>query len=532
MLALCLARICGHTGLGGRSEIPSEDRSLEADKKFITFGDHSSFALQVRLESEEVRGIAPERSVNSWGEWRLWVAKVNLCALQLDTKDGLAEVHGVRWFLAPLFRWIVANWMPLLHEKRLPPGGRVGDSRPRSARAAYLAMLESAGDDLDRFLCWQEWAERHALRAASEGGILPDVFFQRMEDEIEFSWGDRVQPGADPARFIVEDGIARAPVDVVARTFYDAVEWFCAQEQVCGSEWETELRRQWRETRALPAETALSWFLDSSPKPGSLTKTFKKAIRAHAELPELSGRCWLGNLAPEVAMFGDLAPDISKEAAANLLAEYFNAKTNGGMSASLAERFSDEPAWSTSSPWHNGYSCALDVLDDLDPNPKSATTNIDAILDALGVTVKNVGLGEQGPRGVAFAGRDLQPTILVNEDDSKNKYRGRRFTLAHELCHILFDRSRARSLAHSSTPWASPSVEQRANAFAAMLLMPPSRASRPPAATGLADLKHGIGRLADRIQVSRVALTRHLSNMNEVGPQELDYLLGERAREV
>ena len=107
----------------------------------------------------------------------------------------------VQWFLAPLFRWIVEHWMPLLHESRLPPGGRRGDSRPRSARGAYLAMLESTGDDVDRFSCWQEWAVRHSLRAASEGGILPDVFFQRMEDEVEISWGDRIQPGADAADF-------------------------------------------------------------------------------------------------------------------------------------------------------------------------------------------------------------------------------------------------------------------------------------------------------------------------------------------
>ena len=506
---------------------------MDASKGFTAFGDRSVFGLEVRLESGAVRGGAPERSVNSWGEWRLWVANVNFCALQLDTKNGLAEVQEVRWFLAPLFRWIVANWMSLLHEKRLPPGGRFGDSRPRSARAAYLAMLESTGDDLDRFLCWQEWAERHTLRAASEGGILPDVFFQRMEDEIEISWGQRVQPGADAARFIVEDGIAHAPVNVVAQTLHDAVDWFAAQRQVRASEWGTELTSRWTETRSLPAETALSWYLDSSPTPKSLTKTFKNAIQGLAKLPELSDQLWLGNLAPEVALFGDLAPEISPEAATNLLAEYFNAKSNEGMSQLLANSIcTDEPAWSTPSPWHNGYSRALDVLDELDPNPKAPMTNVEAILAVLGVTVKNVRLGDEGPRGVAFAGKDLRPTILVNEDDLKNRPRGRRFTLAHELCHILFDQNRARSLAHSSTPWASPSVEQRANAFAAMLLMPPSRASRPPQRTSLDDLKQGINRMADRIQVSRIALKRHLSNMNEIGPQELDYLLGEHAHEV
>lgn len=132
------------------------------------------------------------------------------------------------------------------------------------------------------------------------------------------------------------------------------------------------------------------------------------------------------------------------------------------------------------------------MLDEADPDTGSASTRIEILLEDLGFLVKNVKLGPLGPRGVAFAGSDLKPTILVNIDNLKNKDKsGIRLTLAHEFCHILFDQSRARSLEHSSTPWASPSVEQRANAFAAMLLMPPYRAQRPES-TGSADLKHNI----------------------------------------
>ena len=103
--------------------------------------------------------------------------------------------------------------------------------------------------------------------------------------------------------------------------------------------------------------------------------------------------------------------------------------------------------------------------------------------------------------------------------------------MAHELCHILFDRSRARSLAHSSTPWASPSVEQRANAFAAMLLMPPTRA-RLAYSGDLTELKQEVGRLADKLKVSRGALKRHLANIDEIGAGELDFLLGNQSHEL
>ena len=53
-----------------------------------------------------------------------------------------------------------------------------------------------------------------------------------------------------------------------------------------------------------------------------------------------------------------------------------------------------------------------------------------------------------------------------------NTPQGRRFTLAHELCHLLFDRDVGQRLAVASGPWAPRDIEKRANAFAAMLLMP------------------------------------------------------------
>ena len=102
----------------------------------------------------------------------------------------------IEMVLAPLFAWIVGNWMPLLQERRLPSGGRLGDGRLRSARATYLAVVEGADDDIARFRSWQCWANRHSLRFAADGGILPDMFIQPMEDDLESSIADWVQPGS------------------------------------------------------------------------------------------------------------------------------------------------------------------------------------------------------------------------------------------------------------------------------------------------------------------------------------------------
>ena len=115
----------------------------------------------------------------------------------------------------------------------------------------------------------------------------------------------------------------------------------------------------------------LSWYLDSSPQPGSLTNKFQAATGKLRKLPESANSIqpanppWLGNLSPEIAMFGDLSPD----AAVTLLAEFFNAQADGVDEGPLSSLVSDRPAWTTVSPWDNGYSLALDVLDQVDPAP-------------------------------------------------------------------------------------------------------------------------------------------------------------------
>ena len=502
---------------------------------FAIFGNKASFALEIRLIPGAATGAEPEDFMGSWGEWRLWISNLNMCELRLDTEDGLFETQEVRWYLAPLFAWIVENWMPLLHERRLPPGGGLGDSRPRSARGAYLAMVESAGDDLERFCPWQYWANRHSIRSASAGGILPDVFVQRMGDDLEFSWGDRVQPGAMAASFVVEDGLARASVDSVAECLRSALQWFLLQEQFSEAPWMHELRQRWEEMghgHGPAGPSALSWYLDSSPEPGGLMKKFLGALDGLNRQLTLAADPWLGRLSPEIAMFGDLSPEISSDAAAILLGEYFNARSNAEHEDLLSELSRDIPAWAASSPWHDGYALARDVLDEIDPEPDASMTHLDRMLEMLGVRVRKVNLGERGPRGVALAGDDLRPTILINLDDVRNSSRGgRRFTLAHELCHILFDRSSARALAHSSTPWASPSVEQRANAFAAMLLMPPSRTDLP-LEMALEELKQAVNRLADKLKVGRVALKRHLANINQISADELQWLMGAQSHDL
>jgi Zn-dependent peptidase ImmA (M78 family) len=102
---------------------------------------------------------------------------------------------------------------------------------------------------------------------------------------------------------------------------------------------------------------------------------------------------------------------------------------------------------------------------------------------------------------------------------------GIRFTLAHELCHLLFDREKARPIVHASTPWAERAVEQRANAFAAMLLMPLDRLRLQAVSEDVESLQSDVKRLTRKLEVSRTALIRHLANVSKISGAAMETLL-------
>lgn len=500
--------------------------------EFRQFGDPATLALDVRLlDDPDGNAHAPMSSVGSWAQWRLWLNGVNVTRVQIVAASGEALTEeGVRWYVAPLLRWLVEHWLPLLHETRLPSGAwRAGGSTKRSARGLYLSMIEAAGDDPQRFADWQTWAERHALRTAAEGGILPDLFFQRIGDDMEISWGDRVDPGTEATAFLIEDGVSRVSISAFGLAFSGAIDALLADPMIAEQEWAAEICRRWTSIAAEVERSALPWYLDAQELSGPLaTRVLTVFEREGVPLASNDNGRWMGELSPPVAMFGDVSPRMSEQGVALLLGEYIAAQ--GAYDETDADRLSeDDPAWAASSPWDSGYGLALDILDEADPSPRSSKTQLERLLVDLGIRLRMVALSSDGPRGVALAGVGLAPTIIVNEDHISNEGQGRRFTIAHELCHILFDRGRARTLAHSSTPWAPVSIEQRANAFAAMLLMPPYRC-RLDHDGDLVRLRQQVERLASALAVSCSALRHHLANIGEISSYEYAQLSREGTR--
>jgi Zn-dependent peptidase ImmA (M78 family) len=190
-------------------------------------------------------------------------------------------------------------------------------------------------------------------------------------------------------------------------------------------------------------------------------------------------------------------------------------------------------------PWEQGYALARSWM-------QICSLSTDRILDMdthlswLGVAVQDTELSDRNTSGVALALEGRAPFVLLNltcakhTDFAGHQYpSGRRFTLAHELCHLLVDRLAGAELALVSGPWAPRAIEQRANAFAAELLMPNALIERAYAAHGSSPRWGGYEELVDAaktLDVSPDALSNHLHNQGYIGFAERDALRAQLSR--
>lgn len=450
-------------------------------------GDTSRFAVRLAFadDPDDGEGIDVETGF-SWGSYQIWVEGRNLCA---HFEEG-ERIDSVHWYLLPLLEWFAGNWNPLLHEERLP--------NRNDASSAWVALrqtmfppssIESDGPRAYRWeRVWQDWWNRHALRASSEGGLYPDAVFRRHRDSVEVSWG-RVCSAGMPEEFEFAEsgpGVVRLSPQDVADPLHDILSAACEYLQTLDVESERlhVLDRTLRAlTRSNQRQRRLMWLAGLGVDEQTVRAGWK---RAKKWLSQVSGSdvallhdtrrtpLVLAGSCHATLMFGCVAPDITKSDAIGLadlvvgLHSNDAADTLDSMRRFLPVDESDTP------PWSQGYRLAEELHDDIDGDfTGGAMVNVDRLLGELGVVVEELALTDTAIRGVAIAGPQHTPCIAWNPNNHYNVGpRGRRFTLAHELCHLLHDWEVGRALAIASGPWAPFGVERRANSFAAMLLMP------------------------------------------------------------
>ena len=235
----------------------------------------------------------------------------------------------------------------------------------------------------------------------------------------------------------------------------------------------------------------------------------------------------IAELPPAVAMFGGVSPNLSAHDIRDLCDQIADAQ-GGADRPELTSLVADRQHNPLGVPYQDGYRFAADLAEDL-AKPASNFVDVRETCFSLGIDIREITLETDSIRGVAVAGEGFSPRIAINRTHYFNDNEsGRRFTIAHELCHVLFDRTRARRVAHASSggPWAARGIEQRANAFAAYLLMPRTLVLEHLAGENRIG-SSVIKRLASDLKVNESALLRHLRNLGLIDAGENERLLDE-----
>lgn len=498
-------------------------------------GDTARFAVKLAFHSDPDAGQGCDvETAASWGALQFWVDGVNI-STYVDQGETLQATH---WYMLPFLEWIVANWDPILHEERLPPASGGLETAAELSSSVQYSILTTPDDpealaaDERRYA----WQLRHAIRSARDGGIFPDFHMRRIRERVELSWSQGVLAGASEIYFLSPSGRSYQEPVIVGSALFAVVEegtkWLCDQHpdsprlatlakavrEIAAPErmdgrvaWLAGLDGRphrivdrWRSLR----DSARSWAATQQ-----LEEAFSKTFSVAGDTPPivLSGSC------EAALLFGSVSPTVNDDDAktlANLLL--------GGYvetpSARLSEYVEYRPIEASSPAWQQGYELALALLEEFEEAglvDRDHNLDIRGSLVGLDVNLSDIVLSDNTIRAVSFVSTTHRPTIAINRSSPRyTRPTARRFTLAHELCHLLYDQEQGTRLAVASGPWAPKVVEQRANAFAAMLLMPPERLAKAITETsqGITTLD-SLTELASRLEVSVSTLLEHAHNL-------------------
>ncbi len=430
-------------------------------------GSVDDFAVEVTFADDPDEDRFAERSVAaSWGSLRLYVRGRELTCAVGPQGD---EQGGVWWYLLPIFEWLTGNWDAILNECRFPlPVRGPTTAAAQISRAAFPPAGVADADEW-RQATWGFY-ERHALVSARDGGIFPNVVFCRAGDNIEVSWLEEDRPGGGPLQFTHQGGSELIPVKTFANVWRDALELAVAGLRKRIEE--PRLDRLAQTVHALQQPNAMrerirsAWLLGLRQQPED-TLTVWESLEAkgvHLNLPPNDPLFARASL-PSV-LYASLRPDLSPDDVASVHSLFSRLRP---MSAKLAGLAGHERCPSTDA-FRSGYALALQLRESLGLG--DARLDVDQLVSQLDVEVQQLALTNGTVRGLSLVQADS--TTIAYNTTSKRTQRAwsRAAVIAHELCHVLFDRNLGADLAIGSGPWAPRHIEQRANAFAAMLLMP------------------------------------------------------------
>jgi len=371
-------------------------------------------------------------------------------------KDGAGDEYLDLASLDSLCAWVAKHWSVVAYGCDYRPAPIRG--YPVAASRAYEnAKLAHVTEKVAEV---QSWWSRHAFRAAA--AELPNVFLERQADDFVVSW----DASPTPTRFYqVPAGEEVFSVATVVPTL-----------------------------RRLVSDRLRTMQLDPAQREDLLTGLSSDAAAGYAAAKHYNSSIsdtWLirhgfsDSDARELAMHGTSRHPVvgllrSGQGSSITSADYDTLlrllKPRNPLSFAKLLEFGKglSSAVNPREPWESGYQLARFVRERLGFS-LSEYIDIEAVVVQMGIETQDAELGDSTVLGVCVGTPGYAPLVVLNNSCADAiGVSGRRITLAHEFCHLLFDRAGLRSLARFEGAGADSDrlIEMRANAFAVELLVP------------------------------------------------------------
>ena len=498
------------------------------------FGDRARFALGFQLIPDPDQGSSPHRRV-SWGQLQIWVSGRNLTA---GISNDQAVVNCAEVPLAPIVEWMARNWDPMLHETRLPlPAKSAGSA------AWCLDCLISLPDDdseLDKLLdARAEWRNRHSMGSSLPDFRVPDLHLRRVNSGIELSWDDREWRSVPNSISLQEtSGSAILPTIEVAQVLFDWAMSVASELEAFpeSAEFAEDMLSLLQSHRTAPsALKRLQWAAgqhleqaarDARRLVGLTNDGIEETVQALLGILDLDDAALITPLTIPAMLFRSVSPELTSADLCRLSQAVNQLPSKADIPLRDYQQASP-PSMSPEIVYKDGYEKAVAFRESLqiDPSlPLSGKHDLEGgLLPKLGITIQEFTLEDNEIDGLAIFAPGKSPLAGVNLTCKYSSTRwGRRMTLAHELCHLLYDLSDEDSVGIVSNPWAPELLEKRANAFAAMLLMPREALEvilpTNPRQWSPENLREAMKSLG----VGRTALMNHLHNLGFISHSEKD----------
>lgn len=403
----------------------------------------------------------PSKALRKFGHGRIAIYLNGNPVWLTQSESG---THGIEWTLNDLLSFLTSNWSWLLNEQDLPLSlkyspevlaGTAADIWEELAQKNHIEFSHEEKRTLRAF------CQRHDLAEATSGIALPSLFMLRMAHQFLFSSRE------NQVLVSIEEGMKL--LSQLGDTISNWMKPYAdASTQPLLDAWAT---RNERVRHTIDSRKYL------------LARMSKDSFEQLSDdVDNRWGNTWTGPIMFEGAMFAAARMTAGFVPIAQQLDILQILRSAPATPMQKIDRLSgclrdskvslnqfDRP----NTAFVQGYALAERLRECLS---REAYEPLDPaeLLNELGVAIHNREWADSPLDALSCWSDEHGPLIILNVADEKrctHEY-GRRFTLAHELCHLLVDRGQALGLVDVFGGRIPSFIERRANAFAAEMLFP------------------------------------------------------------